>query len=133
MNTKDMVQEVAQNVVTKSVRLSQQDSQLLSEISKQEGVSEAAVLKRFVRNGLVHYRLDEAIAAYERGEADLPAAAHYADISIYQMMTELQKRDITPPAANEKFLDGLKTLVETFGGSDALRQTIEEYELTNES
>ena len=70
-------------------------------------------------------RLDEAIAAYERGEADLPAAAQHAGISIYQMMTELQKRDITPSAATEKFLDGLKTLVETFGGSPALRQTIE--------
>jgi hypothetical protein len=40
-------------------------------------------------------------------------------------MTELQQRDIAPPAEAEKFMDGLKTLVETFGGSDALRRSIE--------
>jgi hypothetical protein len=122
--------EATKNIITKSIRITQQDSQLLAEISGREGVSEAAVLKRFVRTGLDHYRLDEAIAAYERGEADLPAAAQFAGVSIYQMMTELQKRDVTPSAASEKFMDGLKTLVETFGGSDALHQTIELNQLT---
>lgn len=126
MTTKD-IPDTPHNVVTKSVRISQQDSQLLAEISEREGISEAAVLKRFVRAGIADYRLDEAIAAYERGEADLPAAARYAGVSIYQMMTELQKRNITPSAATEKFIDGLKTLVETFSGSAALRQTIEEF------
>lgn len=126
MTTKN-IPDTPHNVVTKSVRISQQDSQLLAEISEREGISEAAVLKRFVRAGIADYRLDEAIAAYERGEADLPAAARYAGVSIYQMMTELQKRNITPSAATEKFIDGLKTLVETFSGSAALRQTIEEF------
>jgi hypothetical protein len=125
MTTKDR----NQGIVTKSIRITQQDNQILAEISEREGISEAAVLKRFVRTGLAHFRLDEAIAAYERGEADLSAAAQYAGVTVYQMMTELQKRDITPPAAAEKFIDGLKTLVETFGGSDALRQTIELHQL----
>ena len=40
-------------------------------------------------------------------------------------MTKLKQRDIAPPAEAEKFMDGLKTLVETFGGSDARQQTIE--------
>ena len=44
------------------------------------------------------------------------------------VMTELEKRDITPPAAAEKLMDGLKTLVETFGGSNELRQTVIELE-----
>jgi len=71
------------------------------------------------------YRLEEAIRAYANGEVDLSAAAHHAGISVYQMMTEeLQRRDITPEAAQEKFLDGLETLVETFGGSEALPRTI---------
>ncbi|MCI0394479.1 MAG: hypothetical protein L0332_29945 [Chloroflexi bacterium] len=117
-----------QKPVTKSVRLNQQESELLAQISEQEGVSEAAILKRFVREGLVQYRLEEAVAVYEQGEADLQAAARYAGISVYQMMAELQKRDIAPPAAAEKFIEGLRTLVETFGGSEALRQTIAEYE-----
>ncbi len=63
---------------------------------------------------------EEAIRAYANGEVDLSAAARHAGISVYQMMTELQRRDITPRAAREKFLDGLETLAETFGGSEAL-------------
>jgi len=55
----------------------------------------------------------------------LSAAAQFAGVSVYHMMSELKQRDISPPAEAEKFLDGLKTLVETFGGSDALQQTID--------
>lgn len=58
----------------------------------------------------------------------MQSAARYADVSIYHLMVELEKRDITPPTAAEKFVDGLKTLVETFGGSQALHETIAEYE-----
>jgi predicted HTH domain antitoxin len=43
----------------------------------------------------------------------LSAAAQYADIRVYHMMTELANRNIEQPAAAEKFVDGLKTLVET--------------------
>lgn len=51
-----------------------------------------------------------------------------AFFQIYHMMTELERRDITPPAAAEKLMDGLKTLVETFSGSEELRQSIIELE-----
>lgn len=74
------------------------------------------------------FLLEQAIQSYQRGEADMQAAARYAKISIYHLMVELEKRDITPPAATEKFVDGLKALVETFGGSQALHETIAEYE-----
>lgn len=115
-------------LLTKSIRLDSDESEKLKQISQDEGVSEAALLKRFVIKGISEHRLEKAIAAYERGEADLSAAAKYADISVYRMMNELTKRDIEPPAAAEKFVDGLKTLVETFGGSEAFRQTISSLE-----
>jgi hypothetical protein len=112
------------DLITKSIRLDADESDHLKQISQQEGTSEAAVLKRFVLQGMAKYRLEQAILAYERGEADLSAAADYAGISVYHMMNELAQRDIDPPAAAEKFVDGLKTLMVTFGGSEALRQTI---------
>jgi hypothetical protein len=116
------------NTITKSIRIGINDSEKLKQISEEEGVSEAAILKRFVLQGIAEKRLEKAILAYEQGEADLSAAAEYAEISIYQMMRELTKRDIAPPASAEKFIEGLKTLVNTFGGSDALRQTISSLE-----
>lgn len=74
-----------------------------------------------------HYRLDEAITLYEKGEIDLRAAARHAGVSMYQRMTELQRREITPPETEEKFFSGLQTLAETFGGSPALHETIAQY------
>jgi deoxyribodipyrimidine photolyase len=110
--------------ITKSIRINDEENEILQQISQQEGISEAALLKKFVRQGMTAYRLEQAIKAYERGEVDLSAAADYGGITIYHMMTELNRRDIAPPSEAEKFMEGLAALVETFGGSDALRRTI---------
>lgn len=115
---------VTMKLVTKSVRLNSEESRVLKQISQYEGVSEASLLKQFVRKGMASYRLENAIVAYERGEADLSAAASAGGISVYHLLTELRQRDIAPPAEAEKFMAGLETLVETFGGSEGLRQTI---------
>jgi len=81
-------------------------------------------MRRLILEGLARLRLEEAIQAYANGEVDLSAAARHAGVSVYKMLTELQRRDVAPPVAREKFLDGLETLAETFGGSEALFQTI---------
>lgn len=117
---------VKHRVATKSIRLTRDESKSLKRISEAEGLSEAALMKRFVLEGVARYRLEQAVAAYTRGEADLSAAAHHAGISVYQMMTELKQREITPRTATEKFLNGLETLAETFGGSEELFQVIAE-------
>lgn len=118
------------NLIMKSVRLEVDEGVILARISHREGISEAAILRRFIRDGLSRYRVDEALALYERGEIDMRAAARHAGISMYQMMAELQRRDNAPAEANEKFIDGLQTLAETFGGSVALHETIAEYKAT---
>lgn len=115
-------------LITKSIRLNQEQSAMLAAISQQEGSSEGAVMQRFVLNGIAQYRLEAALKAYQRGEADLSAAARFAGVSVYHMMKVLETRTIEPPMESEKFIQGLKTLVETFGGSEALRQTIAELE-----
>lgn len=111
-------------LITKSVRLNYEENEKLKQISESEGLSEASVVRRFLLRGIAEYRLDQAIIAYERGEVDLSAAANHAEVSVYHMLTELEKRKISISAETEKFIDGLKSLVETFGGSEALRQAI---------
>ncbi len=120
----------AQTLVTKSIRLKTEDSMALAQISQNKGVSEASIMQQFVLEGIAKQRLEDAIGAYARGETDLSAAARYASVSVYQMMTEVKRRDISFPGESQKFIDGLKALVEMFGGSDTLRQTISEFEAT---
>jgi predicted HTH domain antitoxin len=114
--------------VTKSIRLDPVENELLARLSEAEGISEAALMKRFVIDGMARHRLEKAVTAYRHGEADLNAAAQYAGVSIYRMMTELEVRNITPPASAQKFREGLQTLIDTFGGSDELRQVIAEFD-----
>jgi hypothetical protein len=111
-------------MITKSIRIDDDENKILQKISQQEGVSEAVLLKKFVRQGMTAYRLEQAVTAYQNGEADLSAAARFANVSVYHFMNELTRRDITLPTEAEKFATGLAALVETFGGSEALRQTI---------
>jgi len=115
---------LSSTVVTKSIRLVPEENETLKRISQRQGVSEAAMMKRLVLEGFAHYRLEEAVQAYCLGELDLSAAARHAGISVYHMLNELQRRDITLPAAREKFVDGLETLAQTFGGSESLSRTI---------
>lgn len=114
--------------ITKSIRLGPSESQALKQISEVEHVSEAAMMRKFVLEGIARYRLERAIAAYRRGEADLSAAARHAGTSVYHLMEELKARDIDVEAAREKFLDGLRTLAELFGGSEALNRTLAQME-----
>ncbi len=58
-------------------------------------------------------RLDWACAAYARGEIDIRGAAHYAGLSIYEMLDELKRRDIEIVSPGQ-FLDGLEDLAELF-------------------
>lgn len=89
-------------MVTKSVRLEPEESEHLQRVSKTTGMSEASLMKRFILEGIARHRLQEAIDAYARGEIDLSAAARHAEISVYQMMTECERRQIAPPAAQDK-------------------------------
>lgn len=81
-------------------------------------------MRKFVLEGIARYRLEQAIAAYRRGEVDLSSAAHHAGTSVYHLLEELKARDITPDPAADKFLDGLRTLAELFDGSEALNRTL---------
>jgi predicted HTH domain antitoxin len=113
-------------VITKSVRLEPVENDSLRRASQDTGLSEAALMKRYILEGLARHRLEEALRAYSNGEIDLSAAANYAGVSVYQMMAECERRDVTPAPAREKFIDGLQTLTDTFGGSDALRIALQE-------
>lgn len=107
-------------VVTKSVRLEPEENENLQHVSKTTGLSEAALMKRSILEGLARHRLQEAIVAYSHGEMDLSAAARHAEISVYQMMTECERRQITPSSAQDKLLDRLQSLADAFGSSNAL-------------
>ena len=99
--------------VAKTIYLSPQEEKALREMSREEHVSEAVLLKKLVLESLARRRLEWACAAYARGEIDLSSAARYANVSIYEMMDELRRRGIEMVSV-EQFLDDLENLAELF-------------------
>lgn len=98
---------------TKIIHLSPQESMALQQMSQEEHVPETVLLKKLVLESLSRRRLEWACAAYARGEIDLSSAARYADVSVYEMMDELRRREIEMVSV-EQFLDGLESLSEMF-------------------
>lgn len=73
----------------------------------------ALLLKKLVLEGLTRRRLEWACAAYTRGEVDIRGAAHYAGLSVYEMIDELKRRDIEM-VSPEQLLNGLEDLADLF-------------------
>lgn len=91
------------------------ERETLQQISTVEHLDEEALLKKFVREGLIRYKIEFAARAYARGELNLSGAARYAGIGVEEMMHELEQRGIDYGPTVEQFLDGLDTLAEDFG------------------
>ncbi len=83
-----------QEIVTKSIRLSAAEANELGALSKQTTLSEAALMKKWVLEGIRAEKLERAIMAYMKGTADLRSGASMADMSYNQFMQEIQSRNI---------------------------------------
>lgn len=111
--------------VTKSVRLSPEESAIISAVSSREHLAEGALLRKIVLDGLARYRLEQVIADYTAGELNLGEAAKQAGISIQRLLAELDRRGVeaVTPA---HFRASLRNLVDLFGGSPEIQAALSE-------
>ena len=108
----------------KSVRLTTEEAALLRQLSETELISEAALLRKFVLEGLRRSRLDQAIKRYQEGELDLSSAAQVAGLAIREFMGELHWRGVDIYGPEARLVEGIEALAEVFGASEALRQSV---------
>ena len=111
-------------MLPKSVRLTKEEAELLRQISKTELISEAALMRKFVLEGLRRYRLDQAIKRYQEGELDLSSATQVAGLAIREFMGELHRRGVDIYGPEPRLVEGIAALAEVFGASEALRRSV---------
>jgi predicted HTH domain antitoxin len=111
-------------MLPKSVRLTKEEAELLRQISEAELISEAALMRKFVLEGLQRYRLDQAIKRYQEGELDLSSASQIAGLAIREFMGELHRRGVSIYGPEPRLVEGIGALAEVFGASDALRRSV---------
>lgn len=100
-------------VVTKSVRLLPEESVELAKLSQTSAVSESALMKQWILDGMRAKKLDLAIQAYMDRKTDLRGGAAMAGIPYNRFLRELQARNIVV-LENADFLDELAFLAGAF-------------------
>lgn len=118
--------------VTKSVRLSPEESAFLAEVSLREHLAEGTLLRKWVLDALARARLEHAVGDYTAGEFNLGETAARAGVSTARLLAELDARgiDTITPA---HFRASLNNLVDLFGGSDELRAALTQQQAGGES
>jgi len=101
-------------VVTKSIRLSSQEARELATFSKRSAASEAALMKKWLLQGLQNEKMERAIRAYMQRKTDLRGGSVLAGVSYNRFLHEVQMRNIVV-LDEEGFEDRLYQLAGAFG------------------
>jgi predicted DNA-binding protein len=108
--------------VTKSIRLSPEESEELARLSEQTATPEASLMKQWVREGMRARKIELAIQAYMQRKTDLRGGAAMAGVSYNRFLREVQAHNIVI-LEDDRFLERLAFLADTFEDED-LRSTI---------
>jgi len=114
---------MSQTTITKSIRLSTTESEEVALLSEQRSLSEAALMKKWIQEGIRAEKLDLAIQAYMQRKTDLRSGASLAGVSYNRFMDEVQKRNIVI-LEDDHFLDSLAFLATAFH-DETLRSAIQ--------
>jgi predicted DNA-binding protein len=100
--------------ITKSVRLSSEESKELAELSQKTAVTEATLMKQWIREGMLAKKVELAIQAYMDRKTDLRGGAAMAGVSYNRFMREVQNRNIVI-LEDEGFTERLAYLADALG------------------
>lgn len=112
------------NTITKSIRLMPAESEELASLSERSAISEAALMKKWVIEGLHAHKLNLALQAYMERRTDLRGGAQMAGISGNRFLHEIESRNIVV-LEEEGFLEQLAFLAERFE-SEPLKRALRE-------
>jgi len=90
--------------VTKSIRLTAEEARDLAALVEEHAASESALMRQWVLRGMREFRIERAVAAYQRDEVDLRDGAALADLPVGAFVDELAHRRVailTDPAIME--------------------------------
>jgi hypothetical protein len=101
--------------VTKSIRLTPAEAADLAQLVAGTAYAEAALLRQWVLTGMQHFRVAEAIRAYQDGAVDLRQAAARARLPVAVFLEELATRKVAVLEEPDAFGPGVEALREAFG------------------
>lgn len=113
----DQIEETKQTAkrVTKSIRLTHDESEELAHLVEGTAYAEAALMRQWVVAGMQQFRITEAIRAYQEGHVGLRATAEKAQLPIAVLLEEMAARKVAVLENPDTFGPGLEALRDAFG------------------
>jgi hypothetical protein len=108
---------MSNEMITKSIRLTTSEANELARAAEQSTATEAALMKKWVLEGLRAQKVEQAVQAYAQGKVDLRDGAALANVSYNRFLSEVQARRIVI-LEDSTFLDRLQGLAELFKDSE---------------
>lgn len=110
-------------MIRKSIRLSPTESQDLSFVSQKTSIPQAALMKKWIKQGIQAQKLELALEAYIQRKTDLRGGAKMAGVSYNRFAQEIEERRIIVLDDDGGFLERLQFLAEESNSEQPSYQT----------
>ncbi|MEE9151193.1 MAG: UPF0175 family protein [Thermoplasmata archaeon] len=77
-----------------TIRLDDDDLKFLEEIAERQSLDRTTLIKRAIKLGVHEILLEEALGRYQKGSCSAWECAREAQLSLWEFLEELKKRDI---------------------------------------
>lgn len=116
---------MSDRLITKSIRLSEDELGEVAKICDTEGLSESSLMRRWVQRGIYLYRLDKAVQFYRDSGMSLGQAIDATGVTYQDLLDELARRKVPVMASIEQLDRSVQTLADVFGNQEMLEAYLE--------
>lgn len=96
--------------VTFTTRVEEELAKVIDEVARREGMDRSTVIRRFLMKAVKEWLIERSLEDYEQGKVTLWQAAARCDMSLWEMISEVKKREIHVPYTLEELREDLKGL-----------------------
>ena len=96
--------------VTVTTRVEDELAKIIDEVAKREGMDRSTVIRRFLLRAVKEWVVERALEDYELGKLTLWQAAAQCGLSLWEMISEIKKKEIHVPYTIEDLREDLKGL-----------------------
>jgi predicted HTH domain antitoxin len=96
--------------VTVTTRIEDKLARLIDQIAGEEGMDRSTVIRRFLSRAVRDWRIEKSLKEYEEGKITLWQAATRCDLSLWEIIDEVRKREVHVPYTLEDLKEDLKGL-----------------------
>ena len=94
--------------VTITTRIEDKLAKVIDEVAKREGMDRSTVIRRFLLKAVKEWVIEKSLEDYEQSKATLWQAATRCGLSLWEMISEVKKREIRVPYTLEELRQDLK-------------------------